>query len=79
MANAKKCDRCGRYYSNDDHECNLSYHDLCYYEKFYVDDEYIEPITVRFTDKIGSYYTFELCPDCMREVISFIATKNEEE
>lgn len=73
MANAKKCDRCGKYYNNKDHKCDLSCHDLPYYEKYDTDEEYIIPITVAFSENCSSYYKFELCPDCMRDLIHFIA------
>lgn len=78
MANAKKCDKCGKCYSNKDHECHLSYHDLPYYEKYDVDEEYIIPTAVSFSENCSNYYKFELCPDCMRELIHFITTKEEQ-
>ncbi len=74
MADAKRCDRCGKYYSkNDNGRCNLSYHDLPYYEKYDVDEEYIIPTAVSFSENCSNYYKFELCPDCMRKLIHFIA------
>lgn len=76
MADAKRCDKCGKCYSNKDHECHLSYHDFPYYEKFYEDPEYMIPITVTFRKNCSIYYTLELCPDCMRNLIHFI-TKEE--
>lgn len=77
MANAKRCDRCGKCYINKDHECHLSYHDFPYYEKFDVDKEYIIPVTVTFRENSSDYYPFELCPDCMIKLINFITTKEE--
>ena len=77
MANAKRCDKCGKYYNNPDHECHLSYHDLPYYETFNNDDEYIIPRTVTFTNTCGNGFKFKLCPNCMRDLIHFIATKED--
>ena len=77
MANAKKCDRCGNYYSINDHKCHLSYHDVRYYEKYTIDEEYIIPVAVTFSENCANYYKFELCPDCMRDLIHFIASKEE--
>ena len=77
MANAKRCDRCGKYYTNGDHECHLSYHDLRYYEACGCDDEYIIPCKVSFSESNGNYFRFELCSDCMRDLINLIATKEE--
>lgn len=80
MANAKKCDRCGKYYSIKDHKCDLRYSDVRYYEKYTIDEEYIIPVSVTFTDDLScsNYYKFELCPDCMRELINAITTKEED-
>lgn len=77
MADAKKCDRCGKYYSKNDHKCHLSYHDLRYYEKFDIDNEYIIPATVAFSENCSNFFKFELCPDCMRDLIHFITTKED--
>lgn len=77
MANAKKCDRCGKYYGIKDHKCDLRCSDVRYYEKCAVDDEYIIPVIVTFSDSIANYYKFELCPDCMRELIDAITTKED--
>ncbi len=75
----KKCDRCGKYYNIKDHECHLSYHDVRYYEKYYIDEEYLIPVTVTFgaITNCSDYYKFELCPDCMRELINAITTKED--
>ena len=50
--NARKCDRCGRYYDKQD----------C--------DHYIEVHNLEWRGGRGK--DFDLCPDCMRKLVSWL-------
>lgn len=63
MADAKKCDRCGKYYDD--------YHGVVFSEAA-PSNKYDRMNLVRADDYEGRYKRFDLCPDCMKALISFI-------
>lgn len=65
MANAKKCDRCQKYYD---------------YYKIMVKDEdgYWHPANrVKLGDSINTYCGFDVCPECLKEFFEFIRIPDE--
>ncbi len=62
MADAKKCDRCGKYYDD---------YDGVAFSEAVTRNKYDRMHLVRADDR-GVYKKFDLCPDCMSALISFI-------
>jgi hypothetical protein len=65
MADAKKCDRCGNLYEN--------YDGVEYYEDLSAFGELVKFDEMRLVRADGcGFRHFDLCPDCMTALISFI-------
>lgn len=59
--NAKKCDRCGKYY--DEYNQNSKSNGICFCRKFFTNN-----LTVAHD------LCIDLCPDCMNDVKAFLKT-----
>ena len=62
MADAKKCDRCKKYYDD--------YDGIAFSET--LTNRYNRMHLIRSDDYDCRYKRFDLCPDCMSALISFI-------
>ena len=58
MANAKKCDRCGKYYTNSE-------------KRYTVDGLYVGGITT-LSIKGNSITKYDLCDDCIKKLLTFL-------
>ncbi len=63
MADAKKCDRCGKYYDD---------YDGVAFSEAITANRYDRMNLVRADDYYSKCKRFDLCPDCMSALISFI-------
>lgn len=66
MADAKKCDRCGKFYTNNDRQ-------------FRVNGGY--PVRIDMVDRNGWTLGngFDLCEDCMKELWHWLRNEQESE
>ena len=63
MANARKCDRCGKLYE----EYNVGYNNK--------KPNGIQLISLDTSHKYFGYFLMDLCPDCMKKLLDFANRK----
>ena len=63
MANARKCDRCGKLYE----EYNVGYNNK--------KPNGIQLISLDTSHKYFGYFLMDLCPDCMKKLLDFANSK----
>ena len=66
MANAKKCDRCGKLYEH-------------YNGKPFIDDGSEYNWVRIYTTHGSAWRDFDLCPDCMTKLIAFLKMETNNE
>ena len=72
MAEAKKCDRCGKYYDNNDRYCNPhQFDDHCVATTGPIEIEYMAKISIatKWRKIIAEY---DLCDDCLGKLRYFM-------
>lgn len=80
MANAKQCDRCGKYYNKNGRYANPHQFDDTLCTAGPVETEYMAGVSInnQLTRRIAN---FDLCDDCMGDFINFMdnpPTREEE-